>query len=327
MDDASYRLRPLEDGDFDAYARLRSVLDPENPVSADRIRYWFRVEGGAGRFQRYVVCEERASREVVAVSAIWQQAGNFDPDKYWTQVSVDPAHQSRGVGRRLFRGVEETALSRRAKALWTFVKSEDLRSVRFFEQAGFLEQRRIWNSRLDLSELTPSGRTAGRAKLESEGVEFTTLAREGVDRPEVRERLYRLYEEAGSDVPRMGPVTPVTFEDFRESVFGAPGFLPEAIFLARVGKEYVAMSSLVSVPKKPDTLHIEFTGALRSYRGRGITSELKREAAESVRARGYRFLETNNDSMNAPIWAINERLGFRRSSVSILGEKALERPG
>lgn len=327
MDDAPYLFRPLADGDFEAYARVLSRLEPDSPVSADRLRHWFRLDGGEGRFQHYTVSEHRVSREVVAVAAMWQQSGNFDPDKYWTQISVDPAHQRRGIGQRLFRDVEEVALSRRAKALWSFVRAEEPRNVRFFERTGFVERRRVWNSRLDLAQLPSPPRTPGRQPGWPEGIEFTSLAHEGPDRTEVRERLYRLFLEADEDVPRMGPTTSRTFEQFLESFFGVPGFLPDGLFLARVGEEYVAMTFLVSVPSRPDTLHIEFTGALRAYRGRGITSELKRQAAEFARAQGYRFLETNNDSLNKPIWAINEKLGFRRFSISIHGEKPLEHSG
>ena len=327
MGDGPYLIRPFAERDFDAYARILSRLQPENPASAAQVRYWFRLDEGHGRFLRYTVSEDRASREVVAVAAMWQQPGGFDPDKYWTLVSVDPAHQSRGLGRRLFRVAEEVALSRRAKALWSFVRADEPRSVRFFDRSGFVERRRVWNSRLDLTELPPRKSTPGQQQWEREGVEFTTLAHEGVDRPSVRQRLYRLYVEAGKDVPRMSPATSLTFEEFLESVFGAPGFLPDGLFLARVDQEYVAMTSVTSVPDRPDTLHIPFTGALRSYRGRGIAFEVKRRAAEFARARGYRFLETNNDSLNKPIWAINEKLGFRRFSVSIHGEKTLEHPG
>jgi hypothetical protein len=36
-------------------------------------------------------------------------------------------------------------------------------------------------------------------------------------------------------------------------------------------------------------------------------------AIEFAHGRGVRYLRTFNDSVNTPIWAINERMGFRRT--------------
>lgn len=327
MDGTRYVIRPCTDADYDARSRISRRVRPDDSASADELRHFDRFLEGPGRFHQFLVAEDRGSKEVVATASIFHSPWAFDPDGYGTGVSVDPDHQGRGVGRQLFGAVEEIAHARRARLLTTRVRADQPRSVRFFERSGFVERRRVWTSILDLTLARLPERARSRPEWASEGVEFTTAAREGADRPEVRERVYRLWSEAMKDAPVMGPRTAYTFEQFVEIAFGGPGFLPEGMLLARVGDEYVAISTLATVSGQPDTLHIGFTGTLRPYRGRGLASELKREGIELARARGYRYLRTNNDSANQAIWSINEKLGFRQQQVDILGEKELAPSG
>ena len=213
---------------------------------------------------------------------------------------------------------------RRAQGLWAAVRLDLPRSVTFFERAGFVEQRRTWVSRLDLSSLPTLPATPSEPPSASPEIRYTTLAEEGPDRPEVRQRYYRLHRDSGQDVPRMGPKTPFTYAQFEEIAFAGPGYLPDGVFLAQAGDEYVSVTALARLPLEPDTLHIEFTGTLRGYRGRGIASELKRRSIAFARSRGYRYLKTGNDSTNAPIWAINQKLGFRKEHVWLMGERTME---
>ena len=53
------------------------------------------------------------------------------------------------------------------------------------------------------------------------------------------------------------------------------------------------------------------TGVLRPYRGRGLGLALKLAAISYAQAQGARYLRTNNDSLNAPVLALNQRLGYQ----------------
>jgi GNAT superfamily N-acetyltransferase len=53
------------------------------------------------------------------------------------------------------------------------------------------------------------------------------------------------------------------------------------------------------------------TGVLREYRGRDIALALKLRAIQVARAREMRTMWTNNDSENAPMLAINRKLGYQ----------------
>jgi GNAT superfamily N-acetyltransferase len=53
-----------------------------------------------------------------------------------------------------------------------------------------------------------------------------------------------------------------------------------------------------------------FTGILREYRGRGLAQALKLQTILLARREGMLSIRTNNDSENAPILTVNQKLGY-----------------
>jgi len=325
MDETRYRLREFADTDHPSVARIWSRNDPERPVTTEEVRNIFESSKNPRfiRSNRSIV--ETASEAVVASGSLWQSSFMYDPKFAMVGLSVDPDHQHRGLGRRLFEDLEGTARARGLEGLWGGVRADEPRSVRFFEAAGFREKRRMWLSKLDVREAPVNLSPRSPERWSSEGIVFTTVQEEGADRPEVRDRLYELYLGAMKDTPRLGG----EFRDARDWFDGwtyrNPGYLPEAMFVARSGDAYVSFSLLFRRVAEPDTLHVSLTGTLPEYRGRGLAGELKRRSIEYARSHGYRYIQTDNDSQNPRIWSINRQLGFRQFRVQILGEKALAR--
>jgi RimJ/RimL family protein N-acetyltransferase len=60
----------------------------------------------------------------------------------------------------------------------------------------------------------------------------------------------------------------------------------------------------------PAELNTIFTGVVASARGRGLASALKARHALLLAVRGVGRLYTQNMASNAPIRAVNERMGF-----------------
>jgi RimJ/RimL family protein N-acetyltransferase len=54
-----------------------------------------------------------------------------------------------------------------------------------------------------------------------------------------------------------------------------------------------------------------FTGVDRDYRGRGLAQALKLLASRFAQRHGASSIATDNDSRNAPMLAINRKLGYR----------------
>jgi len=320
MNDSRYRTRPFRDGDFEPISRLITRLQPDQPITSEELRQWFLIFRDP-RFTRLdLIVEERSSAAFAGYGTLYHVPDMYHPRRFWAEVAVDPDHQHRGIGRTLYNQVEELARARSAEILWSSVWTDELRSVRFFGQAGFIERRRRWGSRLDLGITSPTTRGGEPIRLPP-GVTFTTLAEEGADRRDVQERLYHLELATSRDEPRMEVMTDISFEQYSEYAFHGPRYFPEAVFLARAGDEYVAMTTLTHLPAEPGVLMVGFTGTLPDYRGRGLATELKRRAMEFARASGFRYLKTFNDSENPAIWAINRKLGFQIQRVRMTGEK------
>jgi len=321
MDEAKYHLRELVDTDYKSVARIWTENDPQSPFSEEEVRHLFQRMDGPRfvRHRRSIV--EIGSDEVVAVGFLRQDGITFDPEFARAAVTVDPAHQHQGLGRRLFEDLEAAARAQGLKGLWAGVRTQDPRSVRFFERAGFREKRRQWVSRLEVKDAQVELDPRAPGRWAADGIAFTTVEEEGPGRPEVREWLYRLYLDTIKEVPRLGGLTDSTFEEFVRMIFEDAGFLPEAIFLARVGDAYVSFTALNRRVAEPGALYISFTGTLAPYRGRGLANELKRRSIDFARNHGYRYIETDNDSENEQIWSINQKQGFRQFRVWIMGEK------
>jgi len=312
MDRNAYRLRPFADDDYSALSRVRGRTQPELPSTPEEERDWDRFSSTAHLTRERWVVEMRSSSEVVAVAELGESPYSHEPHKFWVNVMVDPDHSHRGIGRALVHLLEGEAAEHRAVGYWSNVRASDPRARKFSENAGFAVLRTTWMSELDVLSPAPSVIEDRAAELELEGIRLTTLAAEGYQRREVRERLLDLWNEASLDVPRMGKFTPVSFEVLSVEL-DEPYQIPEAFFLACSGDQYVASSHLQREPARPDSLIVGFTGTRRSFRGRGIATELKRRSLEYARQKGYRYLRTFNDSLNPSIWAINEKMGFHRS--------------
>lgn len=320
MDESRYRVRPFRDEDYETRSRLTTRLEPDRPFTAGELRQWDRIFREPHLVRLDFIVEEGPSGAGVAYGSLHHIPDMYHPRRFWTEVQVDPDHQHQGIGRTLYEQLENRARARSVEVLWAGVREDDVRSVRFFERAGFAVRRRSWMSSLSLGATAPEVPGVGQ-KAPISRVTFTTLAKEGSDRRDVQERIYRLYLEASRDAPRMEKTTDMSFEQYSEHTFRDPRYDPEGVFLARAGDEYVAMSTLHHWPAEPDTLMVGFTGTLPAYRERGLATELKRRAVEFARSHGYRYLRTFNDSDNPRIWAINRKLGFQVQRVWLMGEK------
>jgi RimJ/RimL family protein N-acetyltransferase len=322
MDASRYFVRPFTDRDYEASSRIDALVNPELTFTAKEQRHWEQQFATPGLVDEKWVVEERPTRTVVGMASMSHSPYMFHPHKFWTYVVVDPAHRGRGIGRALASLLESEAASHQAMCFWANVRKDDSRSLEFSRKLGFVELRRLWMSTLDLARNDLPALPDRTTSLERQGIRFTTLSAEGPERPEVRRELFDLLSDASRDVPRMGEYTPITFEQF-VGEFGGPSFLPDGLFLAVDGTTYAAMSNFERSFTEKDSLRVGFTGTRAAYRGRGIASELKRRALEYARGKGIRYLRTMNDSLNVPMWAINQKQGFRRTVEWISQERRL----
>ena len=326
MDETRYRLREFLDRDYASLARTSHRLNPERYPSVSELRHWDEVRRRPPMVYRSFTVEAVGAGTGVAYGELFTELDTVDPNYLRLGVTVDPDHQRQGIGRYLARVLESEARALGATRLWAQARADRPRDLSFGLQQGFEERRRTWESTLELPAPGYAAVPRRAEGLAKEGIEFATLAEEGPGRPEVRTEVHRLFNAALADEPRMGPYTPSTLDQFVSFNLETPGFLPDAFFLARKGDRYVGVSNLELLAAEPGVLYQVFTGTLREFRGRGIATELKRRTVEYAQQHGFRAIRTGNDSLNAPMWAINEKIGYRRKVERVQFEKVVSRP-
>ena len=188
------------------------------------------------------------------------------------------------------------------------MRDNDPGSLRFAERYGFQKRRHIFESRLTLATFD-TGRFAGaRERAEASGVRFFSLADLG-DSEEAQRRLHAINAAWSHDVPgREGDFMP--FEQFRKTVCSASWYRPDGQIVAAAGDTWVGMAA-VGYFANTNSMYNMFTGVDPAWRGRGIALALKLLAIDCARRYGADYITTNNDSENAPMLAVNRKLGYQ----------------
>lgn len=322
MVDADYRIRDFTPEDYVHEIRVRAALDPAVKFSVEEIRHFDSLLSQSPFVVRKLIASTKPGDDPIGIAVLNSDIESSDRRTFWSDVSVEPPHQGRGVGRLLASALETEARRAGARRLFASARVEDSRAIRFLARQGFSEIRRTWRSRLALAEAT---RLPDRtAVLAQEGIRFSSLAEEDPNDPKLLQELYALSTTAGADEPRYAPYSAPPFDQFVELEIRRPAVIPEAYLIARHSGRIIGVSSLIRLEAQPDAVFQSFTGILREYRGRGIATELKRRIVEHARTAGYRTMFVGNDSLNEPILGINRKLGFRPERERIIGERLLE---
>ena len=80
--------------------------------------------------------------------------------------------------------------------------------------------------------------------------------------------------------------------------------------MAVAGDQWIGMAA-VGLHPETQSAYNEYTGVLRPYRRRKIATSLKVLAALYARKTGAQKLLTDSNLRNAPILAINRKLGYK----------------
>lgn len=313
-----------DDADYQALVELWNAVHPDSPETVEQNRFYDRARDPDCLFMR-VVAEEEG--RVVGVGAYGQIEGMMHPGMFFLDAQVHPGAQGRGVGKALYAHMLAALAPLQPRILCAQAREGHARALRFLHARGFGEDKRDWESRLELRTFDPAtfelAPYAGlEARLRAEGIVLTTLAELATD-PEMPRKLYELFSEVRVDIPRSEPPTLISFERFCAWTFASPDYLPEAAVVALHGERYIGMSQLWK--RGADTgLDTGLTAVRRGYRGRGVALAMKLRAIAIAKELGASFIRTDNDARNAPMLAINAKLGFARRPAWISFVKRLE---
>jgi GNAT superfamily N-acetyltransferase len=209
------------------------------------------------------------------------------------RVVVGSAHRRRGIGTALHdRLVDHAAALSAGSILHSFVENAD--GVAFATRLGYHEARAEQESVLDprtVSELPPPT------------LDIRPL------RAADPQDVYLVDMTATRDVPLVEQVDEVPYGEWEDHVLRHPHLSADGSFLAYVDGEPAAVSILLADDASRRTANM-FTGTLPRFRGRGLALAVKLASIAWANERGMVSMATTNDERNAPMLAINRRLGY-----------------
>lgn len=317
-------LHRVHEIDYEVVARLQTAVYPDTPTTAEELRDRVGEQVGPGQASEWIVAEDRDTRAVVGV--VWlHQRKSWPPDKFRLRGHVRPDFQRRGIGRLLMETAQDLSRDLGAKRVQCVTREDRPRSTTLMERAGFSEEGRDFESRLDVAtcNLAPFVSYVGQAR--KLGVELTTLADELGRDPSCLPAIYQSHCTLAFDVPREepGPPPPHSFKDFLAWQVEHRTILKEAYFLAKRGDAIVGESQLKRSVGDAGVLYQDLTAVVPAYRGQGVAMALKVLTVQYAQRNGYREIRTDNHTRNAPMLAINAKLGFVRQPAWIFWVRTL----
>jgi GNAT superfamily N-acetyltransferase len=228
-------------------------------------------------------------------------------DSLFAMVRVRTAQRRAGVGTAILAALSGHARARGHGSLIGRLREDDGDARRFVEHRGFGVLSRECPVFLDLARV-------GEPEPPP-GVVIASLA----ERPDLVEAAYAVHAETLRDVP-VGSEAPTArpFDAWRAETVDGPDALLDLSLVALLGDDVVGWAGLAAHSGEPGVAENLLTGVLREARGGGIATALKREQAWRAKRAGFRRIETVNDEANAPMRAVNARLGFEAEPVWLL---------
>ena len=208
------------------------------------------------------------------------------------QVAVRGDQRRRGIGSALYDVALAYAQTLGVDRLLANFHENDA-GVAFAETRSFRRVREETESELDPRRVTE--RPAGDVRAVSS----------------IDPRLaYVIDMEATRDMPSTEPFDGMAYEEWEDHVLRHPLFTAEGSFVAFVDGEAAAVSLLI-VDHDTRRAANMFTGTRAVHRGRGRALAAKLASIEWAAANGVTTMATYNDATNAPMLAINRKLGYR----------------
>ena len=208
-------------------------------------------------------------------------------------LTVTASHRRRGIGSRLMELIDAhvDALG----STTTIVGFEENEAgVAFAAAHGFREERAEENSAADLRTIDEQPFAA---------IDIRSVA-------QIDPRLaYEVDVTATRDMPSTEVIDEIPYDEWVEHVLDYPLFSAKGSFVAFVDGAPAAVSLLIADEASGRSMNM-FTGTLSQYRGRGLGLAVKLASIAWAKERGITQMATRNDETNAPMLAINRRLGF-----------------
>ena len=244
---------------------------------------------------------ERLVGESAGVIVAWAPSGVYASGTGWCWVGVKRSERRRGLGGRLYAQIEARLGAAGATRIETAPNDDDGR--RFLLARGFEVSNVARSSELDPRLVTTPVAVPG-------GMRVVPL-REA--RGQVA-ALFDLYTEARADVPSDSPRSAFTLDEWRAETIDSPLIDLDASVVVLEGEDPVALAWLYS-DREGRRAEALMAATRRDRRGCGLATVAKTESARLAAGLGITRILTSNDLDNAPMLAVNRKLGFTATAV------------
>jgi GNAT superfamily N-acetyltransferase len=282
------QLRFATGGAADGWAQVQMSASPFLVSSGEAVLH--DMAHHPATLARYVVVEEG---EVLGLTRV-RTGGR--PDEVRAMVQVHADHRGRGIGTVLLEQVLRVADGRSVAG----VVNGDDHSVGVGDHWGFVRERSHRISAVDPRDAPPTPPTPD---------DLTTVPLTDVDPAGV----WACLQEIATDDPS-GLTRPVPLDEFLATEWTDPLHRPD-LGRAAVTPDGTPVA-YAEISAAHDRAWNAMTGTLPSHRGRGLATLVKAHALAACAADGITTCGTGNDDANAPMLAVNERLGYRPSAVT-----------
>ena len=234
---------------------------------------------------------------------------------------IAPDRWSREIADALYAKVVKFARSREARRLAVYLTlyTPDDSMAAFLTRHGFTEVDRLVPIMLDLVIFDSQRFVAPIPN----GITFFSYAKAG-DNNENRHKLYTLAGILDRDAPTNDVRSePPPFEEFAKH-FDRPEWNNDALILAASDSGKWIGASQLRFQEHSNIAWTFLTVILPEYRGLGIAFALKLRTIDAAIARGSPLILTENHEDNAPMRAINKKLGFVPDAQEVRYSRELE---
>ncbi len=311
--DVDFELTEYDEADYEAIVRITKAIQPDEFISVRDLSEWDANQRTAGR--RLLRWQARRDDEVIGFGSV-SQSPWLEPDMPFVNVVVHPDAQHQGVGRALLDRVETTADELGARTLLSYTVETRPRAMRFLQAAGYEEYDREWRSTLDLGTFDPAEWSDAIDRVTSSGIRIASVAELREAEPDWVGRLHELYASVEVDVPTPLTIHPVPVAEFETLNLGRR-LIDDGFLVAIEGGEFIGLTEPQRVEDEPESIAQDMTGVAAKARGRGIATALKAAAATWAKDAGYTSIRTYNAQSNAPMLAVNDKLGFVRDHATV----------
>ena len=166
-----------------------------------------------------------------------------------------------------------------------------------------------FESELDLRTFNADAFLDAVNRVQAQNIRFANRAKLSSD--DDLQKLHALGNRLFLDTPDAPGRTPLSFEQFKHLITENPQITPESVLVALDGQQLIGMTIIM---READSFYTGMTGVIREYRGLGIALALKVLSIQYALEAGAVRMTTHNHSKNAPMIAINMKLGYQQKT-------------